>query len=454
MSDLTAARIQMELSLAFHMIFAAVGMAMPLMMLIAEGRWLRTGDRDALRLAKTWAKVTAVLFAIGAVSGTALSFELGLLWPRFMAFAGPLIGPAFALEGYAFFIEAIFLGLYLYGWDRLRPFVHWLCGWPVALSGAASGILVVSANAWMQGPVGFELAPDGSPTNLDPVAALFNPAWGLMAAHSTLSTYQAVGFATAGVYAWALLRRRRPARAHYNRLAVLISMVLGGSAAAAQPVLGDFLARRAHEAQPAKLAALEGQFETERGAPLRIGGWPDPDARETRWAIEIPKALSLLAAHDPDAEVLGLEALPRDEWPEPRIVHPAFQVMVGAGFAMLGVAAWYWWAWWRDRRAGRDWAGRRTLLRVLVATAPLGFLALEAGWIVTEVGRQPWVIYGIMRTRDAVTPAGGVAVSLAGFTLLYAGLAVTLVLLLRRLARDADEGERPATEHEAPAAHA
>jgi cytochrome d ubiquinol oxidase subunit I len=234
---------------------------------------------------------------------------------------------------------------------------------------------------------------------------------------------------------------------------VLIAMVLGASAAVAQPVVGDLLARRAHEAQPAKLAALEGQFETERGAPLRIGGWPDPEARETRWAIEIPKALSFLAAHDPDAEVLGLEAFPRDEWPETRIVHPAFQVMVGAGFAMLGVAAWYWWAWLRDRRLGRDWAARRPLLRVLVASAPLGFLALEAGWIVTEVGRQPWVIYGIMRTRDAVTPAGGVAVSLAGFTLLYAGLAVTLVLLLRRLARGSDD-DRPAADDEARAVHA
>lgn len=432
MSDLTAARLQMELSLAFHMIFAAVGMAMPLMMLIAEGRWLRTGDPDALRLAKTWAKVTAVLFAIGAVSGTALSFELGLLWPRFMAFAGPLIGPIFGLEAYAFFVEAIFLGLYLYGWDRLRPVAHWLCGWPVALSGAASGILVVSANAWMQAPVGFELGPDGLPTNVDPVAALFNPAWGLMATHSTLSTYQAVGFAAAGAYAWALLRGNRPERAAYNRLAIVIAMLLGGVSALAQPVVGDFLAQRAHQAQPAKLAALEGQFRTERGAPLRIGGWPDPEARETRWAIEIPRLLSLLAAHDPDAEVTGLEAFPRDQWPETRIVHPAFQVMVGAGLIMLGVAVWYWWAWWRDRRG--DWAARRRLLWALVLCSPLGFLALQAGWIVTEVGRQPWVIYGVMRTRDAVTPAGGVAFSLAGFTLLYAGLTVTLVLLLRRLA--------------------
>jgi cytochrome bd ubiquinol oxidase subunit I len=452
-SELTAARIQMEVSLAFHMVFAAVGMAMPLMMLIAEGRWLRVGDRDALRLAKTWAKVTAVLFAIGAVSGTALSFELGLLWPRFMEFAGPLIGPAFALEGYAFFIEAIFLGLYLYGWDRLRPFAHWLCGWPVALSGAASGILVLSANSWMQQPVGFDLGPDGMPINIDPMAALFNPAWPLMAAHSTLSTYQAVGFAAAGIYAWALLKNRRSNCAGYNGLAVVIAMLLGGISAVLQPIVGDFLAQRAHEHQPAKLAALEGQFTTERGAPLRIFGWPDPNTRETSWAIEIPYLLSVLAAHDPNAEVLGLEAFPRDQWPESRIVHPAFQVMVGSGFEMMGVALWYWWAWWRGRRGGLDWAARRRLLWVLVLSAPLGFLALEAGWIVTEVGRQPWVIYGVMRTSDAVTPAGGVGISLAGFSLLYAGLAVTLIILLRRLARGDEPMEHAAADPEAPPVH-
>jgi cytochrome bd ubiquinol oxidase subunit I len=240
------------------------------------------------------------------------------------------------------------------------------------------------------------------------------------------------------VYAWVLLRDRQPARAGYNRLAVVIAMILGGISAAAQPIVGDFLAQRAHLHQPAKLAALEGQFKTERGAPLRIGGWPDPSTGQTTWAIEIPRALSILAAHDPDAEVLGLEAFPRDQWPVARIVHPAFQIMVGAGFWMLGVAAWYWWAWWRGRRRAEVWTARRCLLWVLVLSAPLGFLALEAGWIVTEVGRQPWVIYGIMRTSDAVTPAGGVATSLAGFSLLYAALTVTLILLLRRLAGGAE----------------
>lgn len=449
MDTLTAARIQMEVSLGFHMVFAAVGMAMPLMMLIAEWRHLRTGDPAALHLAKTWAKVTAVLFAIGAVSGTALSFELGLLWPRFMAFAGPLIGMAFALEGYAFFIEAIFLGLYLYGWNRLTPRAHWLCGVPVAVSGALSGILVVSANAWMQSPVGFALGPDGLPTEVDPLAALFNPAWPLMAAHSTISTYQAVGFAAAGVYAWALLRNRVPARRRYNRLAALIAMSLGTVAAVLQPFIGDLLAKRVHQAQPAKLAAMEGQFQTERWAPLRIGGLPDPSTGETRWAIEIPGALSVLATGSPDGEVQGLEAFPRDQWPGVVITHLAFQVMVGAGVAMIMLGMWFLWAWWRSRRPGaaggapaQDWASRRPLLWGLILASPLGFLALEAGWIVTEVGRQPWIIYRVMRTGEAVTPAAEVGGSLAAFVLLYTGLAVALVALLRRLSHTAGDEHR------------
>jgi cytochrome d ubiquinol oxidase subunit I len=433
MTSLTAARVQMELSLGFHMLFAAVGMALPVMLLIVERRWMRNGDREALALAKTWSKATAVLFAIGAVSGTALSFELGLLWPRFMAVAGPLIGPAFALEGYAFFVEAIFLGLYLYGWDRLSARAHWWCGVAVAASGAASGVLVLSANAWMQDPVGYQPAAGGVPAVIDPAAALFNPAWPLMALHSTVSTYQAVGFAAAGIYAWAILRGRRPDRDRYHRLGLTTGMALGVVSAILQPLSGDLLAKRAHQRQPAKLAAMEGQFQTERCAPLRIGGIPDPDARVTRYALEVPCGLSFLAASDLQAEVAGLDQFPRDQWPNVVVTHLAFQVMVGCGVAMLAAAGWYVFERWRRRRTA-DRPLSRALLIALVACAPLGFVALEAGWVVTEAGRQPWVIYGILRTADAVTPVADVGLSLAVFTLLYATLLFIVVVFLRRLA--------------------
>jgi cytochrome d ubiquinol oxidase subunit I len=433
MTPLTAARIQMELSLGFHMIFAAIGIGMPVMMMIAERRWIRHQDADALALAKIWSRLTAVTFAIGAVSGTALSFELGLLWPDFMKFAGPLIGPAFALEGYAFFVEAIFLGLYLYGWERLSALQHWLCGWVVGISGALSGILVLAANAWMQHPVGFRLSTEGAAVDVDPWAVLLNPAWPLMALHSTLSTYQAVGFATAGTYAWRMWRRSAGAR--YYQHGIAIGMVVGGVAAVAQPLIGDLLAKRAHVEQPAKLAAMEGQFHTERGAPLRIGGIPDVDARATHYAIEIPRGLSVLAANDPNAEVIGLDRFPRDEWPNVIVTHVAFQIMVGAGMFMLGVAIWYWASRWKARRRGGMEAPlSRSLLIALIACTPLGFIALQAGWVVTEVGRQPWIIYRVMRTADGVTPVGDVWGSLVLFGGLYAGLLVLLGVFLRRLA--------------------
>ena len=431
MSPLTAARIQMELSLGFHMIFAAIGVAMPLLMLIAEWRWIHRQDEDARRLAHVWAKLTAVTFAIGAVSGTALSFELGLLWPRFMAFAGPLIGPAFALEGYAFFIEAIFLGLYLYGWERLAPRQHWWCGVAVAVSGAVSAVMVLAVNAWMQHPVGFTLSPTGAPADVDAWAVFANPAWAPMAAHSTLSCYQAVGFAAAANYAWTLWRQ--PAADRYARLGLTIAMAVGTIAAIAQPLTGDLLAKRAHHQQPAKLAAAEALFQTQRRAPLTIGGWPDVERRETRYGIEIPGLLSVLAGSDVDTEVLGLDRFPRDQWPNVAVAHVAFEIMVGAGVAMLGAALWYWLSWWRAR--GRHMPLPRWLPVAIVLCGPLGFLALEAGWVVTEVGRQPWVIYGVMRTADAATPVGDVWASLALFTTVYTGLLVLLVFFVRRLRR-------------------
>jgi cytochrome bd ubiquinol oxidase subunit I len=267
-----------------------------------------------------------------------------------------------------------------------------------------------------------------------------------MVTHSTVSTYQAIGFAVAGIYAWALLKNHRPERAQYNRMALVIAMSIATLPALAQPVIGDFLAKRLYHAQPAKLAAMEGQFRTEAGAPLRIFGWPVPEDEETYWAIEIPRGLSFLATGDPDAEVLGLEEFPRELWPPVQPVHVAFQLMVGAGFLMAGLAGWFWAAWWLGRRRGRDWVTRRPLLTALVLGSPLGFLALETGWIVTEMGRQPWIIYEIMSVSDAVTPIAGLTVSLAGFVLIYSGLIVAVLLLLRRMARGEDEEPHPPEE--------
>jgi cytochrome bd ubiquinol oxidase subunit I len=424
MENLIAARLQMAISLGFHMVFAALGIGLPLMMLVAEGLWLRSGKQAYLDLARKWAKATGLLFAIGAVSGTALSFELGLLWPPFMEFAGPLIGPAFALEGYAFFIEAIFLGLYLYGWNRLSRTAHWLCGVPVALSGMASGVLVMSANSWMQNPTGFQVV-DGKPVNIDPVAALMNPSWGILAVHLIIACYMATAFMVAAVYAWGLLKGRTDS---YHKNGLAIAMVLGVITALAQPLSGDFAARLVHDTQPVKLAAMESQFETESGAPLRIGGIPDVENRSVSFAIEIPMGLSFLATHDPNAEIRGLNAVPEDQWPNVPVTHIAFQLMVGSGLAIVLFSLLYWLARWRKKEPGR------LVLWSLVAGGVLAVTALEAGWIVTEVGRQPWIIYGLMRTADAVTPAPGVWYTFAMFLSLYLLLAVTLVWLLRRLA--------------------
>ena len=429
MTDLLAARTQMAISLGFHIIFAEIGIAMPLMMVLAEWRWRRTGERAYLELARRWAKGTAVLFAVGAVSGTVLSFELGLLWPGFMRYAGPLIGMPFSLEGFAFFLEAIFLGIYLYGWDRVGPRAHLAAGVVVAVSGAASAVFVVLVNAWMNAPTGFTLDAAGGFATIDPVAAMRSPAAFQQALHMLLAAYAATGMAVAGVHALMLLRGAAPA---FHRRALMVALLVGAPAAVLQPISGDLSARVVAVTQPVKLAALEGQWTTERGAPLRIGGWPDETREETRWALEIPYGLSLLAFHDPYAEVKGLRTVPPADRPPVAVVHLAFQTMVGLGSAMALVALWAGWSSWRRRAL----AEQRLLLRALVLVAPFGFIATEAGWVVTEVGRQPWVVQGLMRTSSAVTPMPGLVVPLVLFTLLYLGLAVIVVALIASLVRE------------------
>jgi cytochrome d ubiquinol oxidase subunit I len=435
MSDLLAARAQMATSLAFHIIFAEIAIAMPVLMVLAERRWHRTGDAAYLELARRWAKGTAILFAVGAVSGTVLSFELGLLWPRFMEYAGAIIGMPFSLEGFAFFTEAIFLGVYLYGWDRISPRAHMAAGVLVALSGAASGIFVVMVNAWMNTPVGFTLV-DGRLGDIDPVAAMMSPAAFEQTLHMTLAAYASTGLAVAGVHALMLLRHPE---SRFHHAALGLALWVGIPAALLQPISGDLSARMVARTQPVKLAAMEGQFETVRGAPLRIGGWPDVDRGETRFALEIPRGLSLLAFHDPRAEVKGLTAFSRDLWPPVAPVHFAFQIMVVLGTAMALVAGWAAFAAWRRR----DLARERWLLRALVTVAPFGFIATEAGWVVTEVGRQPWVVQGLLRTADAVTAMPGLVVPFVVFTLVYVGLGAIVVGLIASQVRESTRAGRP-----------
>jgi cytochrome d ubiquinol oxidase subunit I len=424
MSDLLFARSQMAMSLAFHIIFAALGIGMPLLMAIAEGMYLRTRQPVYLELSKRWARGTAILFAVGAVSGTVLSFELGLLWPGFMARAGAIIGMPFSLEGFAFFAEAIFIGIYLHGWNRLSPFWHWFSGLIVAVSGIFSGIFVVTANAWMNSPAGFKLV-DGKFTEIDPIAAMLNPASLHEVLHMTLAAFVATGFAVAAIHAFFLLRSRN---SPFHRSALGIALAMAGISIPLQILSGDHSARAVGRLQPAKLAAMEAHYRTQFGAPLVIGGIPNDETRTTDYALTIPRGLSFLLADDPSAKVAGLEEFPRNNWPNVRAVHWSFDIMVASGMALLALAVSSGWLWWKHRAlASHPW-----LLRALVAAGPLGFVAIEAGWVVTEVGRQPWIIYGVMRTKEAVTPMPWIVVPFVAFTALYIFLAFIVFFLLRR----------------------
>jgi cytochrome bd ubiquinol oxidase subunit I len=426
MSDLTAARAQMGTSLVFHIVFAALGIGLPLLLVISEGLYLKTKKIVYLALAKKWAKATAILFAVGAVSGTVVSFELGLLWPGFMKYAGSIVGMPFSMEGFAFFVEAIFLGLYLYGREKLKPFAHWLTTIPVALGGMCSGIFVVSANSWMNSPTGFKVV-DGQVTDIDPLKALLNPGWGTEALHSTLSAYVATAFAVAALYAIGMLRGKRT---DYNRAGLAIALAVGCLVLPLQLVSGHFSAEWVANNQPAKLAAMEGLFTTGPCAPLTIGGIPNLETRQTDFAIQIPCGLSLLAHTDPNAVITGLDDIPADQRPNTLLVHPAFQVMVGAGMLLLLVSVWVGWRWWREKQLPDG----RWLLRLIAFCGPFGFIALEAGWLVTEVGRQPWVVYGYLRTSDSITTAPGLLPLFIGFTALYLALSVIVVWLLQRVA--------------------
>ena len=423
MDNVTLARATMGTSLGFHIVFAVLGVGLPLLLVVAEGLWLRTQDEAWLVLARRWSRAFGILFAVGAVSGTALSFELGLLWPRFMAFSGAIFGLPFTAEGFAFFLEAIFLGLYLYGWNRLTPLAHWLTGIPVAVSGALSSVFVVMANAWMNSPSGFRLDAAGHLVDVDPLAAAFNASTPTEDPHMLVSAYVVTGFVVASVYAAGLLRGRLD---ELHRRGLLLGIGMGAAAIVLAGITGDSSARFIYQAQPAKFAALEAVYTTTRCAPVSLLGIPSDSEHRVRYTVQIPCLLSLLAAFDPNAEVKGLDSFPANDRPNPVLVHLSFDTMVGLGTTIGLVAALFWLlVIWRRRIPLH-----RLLLWALVLSGPAAVTAMEAGWFVTEFGRQPWIVYGILRTSDAATTAPALGLTFAIFFLIYIGLALTTARLL------------------------
>ncbi|APG59818.1 cytochrome ubiquinol oxidase subunit I [Christiangramia salexigens] len=423
MENLDFARLQMAFTLGFHIIFACIGMVMPFFMVVSHKKWLNTRKPHYLKLTKAWQRGVAIFFVTGAVSGTALSFELGMLWPEFMKHAGPVIGMPFSLEGAAFFVEAIALGFYLYGWKKLPETFHWITGIIIGISGVASGILVVSANAWMNSPAGFEVI-NGEFKNIDPVAALLNDAWFTQALHMTLAAFAATGFAVAGIHAFQILRNKKP---ELHKAAFKIAITFGGIGALLQPISGDLSAKDVAKRQPIKLAAMEAHYETMEKAPLYIGGIVDAEKKEVTNKIEIPGALSFLAFGDFDAEVKGLNDFPQDELPPVPIVHYAFQIMVGIGSLLMLAALIYF-----ISLKKKKWLENRKFWWLFALISPLGFVAVEAGWVVTEVGRQPWIVYNIMKTKDAVTPMPGMEYSFYLYVSVYLILALTVAWLMNR----------------------
>ena len=426
MENIDYARLQMAFTLGFHIIFACIGMVMPFFMVVSHKKWLNTRKDIYLKLTKAWQKGVAIFFVTGAVSGTALSFELGMLWPEFMKHAGPVIGMPFSLEGAAFFVEAIALGFYLYGWNKLPEKFHWITGIIIGISGVASGILVVSANAWMNSPAGFDVV-NGEFVNIDPVAAFLNDAWFTQALHMTLAAFAATGFAVAGIHAFQILRNKRP---ELHKAAFKIAIFFGAVAALLQPLSGDLSAKDVAQRQPVKLAAMEAHYETKKGAPLYIGGIVDEENKEVTNKIEIPNALSFLAFGDFDAEVKGLNDFPEENLPPVSIVHYAFQTMVGIGTLMMLAGIIFF-----ISLKKKSWLEKRKFWWLFALLSPLGFIAVEAGWVVTEVGRQPWIVYNIMKTSEAVTPMPGLKYSFYLYVGVYLALAVTVTWLMNRQIR-------------------
>jgi cytochrome bd ubiquinol oxidase subunit I len=431
--SLLYARQLQAMSLIFHIPLVCFGISFPAMVLYMERMWHRTGDATYKAIAKRWSKVMIILFAVGVVTGTILSFEFGLLWPNFMATFGDVFGLAFAIEGFSFFLEAIFITIYVYGWDRLSPRQHFLSGIPIVITGITGSISVIAVNAWMNNPTGFDVV-NGDVTNISPWEALFNSHLWYEVTHMYLAGFLVSGFIVAGVYAFNWLKGRRT---RYIRAAMLVPLTFACLIAPVQLVVGDWAARTVAEDQPLKLAAFEGLNETTKEAPFTIGGLYIDG--ELKYGIEIPYLLSILADHDPDGTVEGLNIAPERDRPPVNPVHLSFQTMAFIGTAFALLTAIYLLTWWRKGRLPRG----RWFYRAIVVAGPAAVVAMICGWITTEVGRQPWVVYEVMRTENAVTDAAGIPIAFYGLLAVYLGLLAAVIWLMRRLASRPPQSEVP-----------
>jgi cytochrome bd ubiquinol oxidase subunit I len=426
-SNLLAAREQMAFTLAFHIVLSCIGVALPATILVANYVGLKKGDEAAIELAKRWSKAMAVTFAVGAVTGTVLSFEFGLLWPHFMDRFGAAFGVAFAIEGIFFFIEAIFLAIYIYGWKRLRPWAHFWSGVPMVVTGIGGAFSVVAANAWMNQPQGFTLDAAGKVIDVEPLKVLFNPATGYETAHMILAAYMVTGFLVASIYAVGMLKGRRD---RLHRLGLTIPLTIACIVTPVQLLVGDTAARGVADHQPAKFAAMECIQETGTDQTEYVGGICTEDG--VKGAIGIPGLDSFLVGWSTDTKVTGLNDIPDDEEPPAHtLLHLSFDTMVGIGSGLFLLAVWFAFSWWRKR----DIPQTPWFLRIVSVSGAGAIVALWCGWIVTEVGRQPWIVQGYMRTSEAVTDAEGIWFSFGLVLLLYAGLGTGAILVLRGMSR-------------------
>lgn len=428
-AQLLPARLQMAFTLGFHIILVPFGLALPAIMLIANYKGLRRGDQPALTLARRWSHAVALTFAVGAVSGTVLSFEMGLLWPGLTGTYGDVFGLPFQIEAIAFFLEAILIAVYIYGWRRLRPWTHFWVGFPIPFVGLVGTFSIISANSWMNAPAGFTVGPDGDPVDIDPAAAILNQALPYEFAHFLLAAYMAAGFTVASIYVVGWLRGRRD---RYHRLGILIPFTVAALVTPLQIVVGDTTARQVAGDQPVKFAAMEVVTESGADQPEIIFGRYDPDSNTVNGGIRIPGLNSILVGFSTDTYVPGLDAVPLEDRPSNvNLVHRAFDLMIGIGFFLLALVGWFALAYWKRRDVPR----LRLFLWGAAAAGVLTHAAIIAGWIVTEVGRQPWVVYEIERTADAVTDAGGVWVTFTVVLILYALLGIGTIVVLRAMSR-------------------